>query len=103
MPQIALNLDAAVFTQIEKAAAQRHTSIYSWIEQSIKDTLRHDYSADSAPGFFSMFGAINDDTFKGDTDKYPNNVLALFGAVKDDTFVEPPEIDARYDLPREEW
>ena len=75
MPQIALNIDEITLEKINNAAKQRKTTISTWMENNIKHILKNDFSND----FFDLFGAINDDTF-----------------------VEPEEIDAKYDLPREQ-
>jgi hypothetical protein len=75
MPQILLELDKMTLEKVEKMAKRNNTSVSTWVGNNIRELLKTNY---------------------------PEGFFELFGAIKDDTFIEPDEIDAKYDAPREQ-
>jgi hypothetical protein len=59
MPQISLYIDKDTLQKIERIAKKRRTSISKWVGNNLKKLIKDDYPDD----FFSLFGAIRDDSF----------------------------------------
>lgn len=60
MPQISLYIDENTLEKIGEIAKNENLSISKWVENNIKSLIKNRYPED----FFSLFGAINDDSFQ---------------------------------------
>lgn len=69
MPQISLYIDKETLDKIEEIARSENLSISRWVGNNIKSLIKNRYPND----FFSLFGAISDDTFKRPADLDPAN------------------------------
>jgi hypothetical protein len=60
MPQISLYIDEKTLEKIADIAKSENISISKWVGNNIRSLIKNRYPKD----FFSLFGSINDDTFK---------------------------------------
>jgi len=60
MPQISLYIDEDTLEKIEHIAKNENISISKWVGNNIKSLIKNQYPND----FFSLFGAIGDETFQ---------------------------------------
>lgn len=60
MPQISLYIDENTLEKIGEIAKNENLSISKWVGNNIKSLIKNRYPED----FFSLFGAINDDSFQ---------------------------------------
>jgi hypothetical protein len=59
MPQISLYIDKDTLGRIEELAHMNNSSISKWVGTKLKSMIQDEYPE----GFFSLFGAIDDDSF----------------------------------------
>jgi hypothetical protein len=64
MPQISLYIDGPTLKKIENAAMRQHVSISKWVAEQIRARVDPVYPVH----FESLFGSIDDDTFKDPED-----------------------------------
>jgi hypothetical protein len=60
MPQISLYIDKETLIKVGQLAQKSHTSISKWVGNNLKKFIRDDYP----DGFFELFGALQDSSFK---------------------------------------
>ena len=60
MPQVSLYIDKITLEKIEKLARKNKTSISKWVGNNLKKIIQDDYPED----FFTLFGSLQDNTFK---------------------------------------
>ena len=69
MPLISLYIDQDTLEKVEKLARSKHISISKWVGNNIKTHIKNQYPDD----FFSLFGAIKDDSFQAPHSLDPDN------------------------------
>jgi len=74
MPQISLYIDEPTLKKAENAAKRRNVSLSKWVAEQIRAKV---------------------------SPMYPAGFEALYGSIDDETFIEPSELSASADLPRE--
>ncbi|MFH1194440.1 MAG: toxin-antitoxin system, antitoxin component [bacterium] len=60
MPQISLYVDENTLKNVNKAASLSNVSVSEWVSRKIKYSLKTSWPE----GYFSLFGAIKDKSFK---------------------------------------
>ena len=60
MPQISLYIDEDTLEKVSELAKSENLSISKWVGINIKSLIKNRYPKD----FFSLFGAIKDETFQ---------------------------------------
>ncbi len=60
MPQISLYIDETTLRKVEDAAKKQGTSISKWVADQIREKIEPSYPQ----GFETLFGSIEDETFK---------------------------------------
>jgi hypothetical protein len=76
MPQISLYIDEGTLEQISQRAKSENISISKWVGNNIKTLIKN---------------------------QYPDNFFSLFGAIKDETFQKHADLDIVHDSKREEF
>ncbi len=60
MPQISLYIDRETMKKIERVAGESNMSISRWVRENLRNVLSDEYPQ----GFFDLFGAVDDDSFR---------------------------------------
>ncbi|RKY55825.1 MAG: toxin-antitoxin system, antitoxin component [Candidatus Neomarinimicrobiota bacterium] len=68
MPQISLYIDEDTLEKIGQIAKAENISISKWVGNNIKSLIKNQYPKN----FFSLFGAIKDETFQRSEELDPN-------------------------------